>query len=190
MERPGFYPRGGGDVKVFIQPAKEVHGFRHTQRGSVRATGFSAVAGLPEHIARRQARRAMVRLEQNDIEADITEEFWPGGPGTVLAIILNTSPAPTLFFGLGERGKPAERVADDAIDGVLAYVRAGESAAVDPHSADQIVLPLSLAKQPSEYTVSEVTRHLLTNIDVIGRFVERKIDCDGEEGSPGRVVIH
>src|SRR5205823_7820052 len=51
MDRPGFYPRGGGIVKVILQPAEAGHGFHHTRRGPLKATGFSAVAGLPESIA-------------------------------------------------------------------------------------------------------------------------------------------
>ncbi len=62
-------------------------------------------------------------------------------------------------------------------------------AAVDPHSADQLVLPLALADGPSAFTVSRVTSHLLTNIDVIRRFVEREIVSKEEEGRPGSVQI-
>ena len=59
---------------------------------------------------------------------DIREETWPGGPGTVLAVTLDTQPVPTLFFGLGARGKRAERVADEAVDQVVAYVDAAAKA--------------------------------------------------------------
>ena len=189
MKRPGFYPRGGGEVHVFLQPTAEIQPLRLLERGSVRVTGFSAVAGLPDQIARRQARRLKYRLEQNKLHAAIEEQTWEGGPGTVLAAVLDTKPVPTLFFALGERGKPAERVADDVVDEVLAYISAGEAHAVDPHSADQLPLPLVLAKGTSEYTVSEVTRHLTTNVAVIRRFLERDIVCEGEEGHPGRVRI-
>jgi RNA 3'-terminal phosphate cyclase (ATP) len=188
MMRPGFYPRGGGHVEANIQPATCVAGLQLRERGPIRLTGFSAVAGLPEDIARRQARRARFRLEQNGLKVDIREETWDGGPGTVLAVVAHTAPVPGLFFGLGARGKPAERVADEAVDQLLAYVRAAP-AAVDAHGADQLLLPLALADGPSEYTVAEVTRHLTTNIDIIRRFIERDISCEGKEGSPGVVRI-
>jgi len=189
MDRPGFYPRGGGVVQAWLQPCAAIQPLRLLERGPVKVSGFSAVAGLPEQIARRQARRAMVRLRQHDLEADIREEEWEGGPGTVLGLVLDTKPAPTLFFGLGERGKPAELVADEAVDQVFAYLGAGVQGAVDAHSADQIVLPLALAKGPSEYTVAEVTRHLHTNVAVIRNFLDRDIVCEGDEGKPGRVRI-
>jgi RNA 3'-terminal phosphate cyclase (ATP) len=188
MVRPGFYPRGGGQVEADIQPCNQLAHLKFHERGPIRLAGFSAVAGLPEDIARRQARRARFRLEQHDLKADIREESWEGGPGTVLAIVVQTTPAPVLCFGLGARGKPAERVADEAVDQVLAYIRAAP-AAVDSHSADQLVLPLALADGPSEYTVAEVTQHLTTNIAVIQQFLERDIVCEGAEGGPGMVQI-
>ena len=50
---------------------------------------------------------------------------------------------------------------------------------------DQLVLPLALAAGPSEFSVQEVTSHLRTNIEVIRRFVESEIVCEGEEGQAG-----
>ena len=70
---------------------------------------------------------------------------------------------PATFVGLGERGKPSEAVADEAVDQL--GLRGRRRAAVDPHSADQILLPLAFAPGRSEFTVSEVTEHLRTNVE-------------------------
>jgi len=189
LGRPGFYPRGGGRVDVTVQPCSHLRGLQLLERGPPeRVTGISAVAGLPEEIARRQARRATNRLKESGLRVDIREEIWPGGPGTVLTLTLDTRPAPTMFLGLGARGKRAERVADEAVDQLSDYL-AAFPAAVDPHSADQIVLPLVLAEGPSAFTVTAVTSHLLTNIAVIRRFIEREISCEGTEGHIGLVRI-
>jgi RNA 3'-terminal phosphate cyclase (ATP) len=188
MQRPGFYPRGGGVVVAHVQPAERLRGVTLTRRGEVKVHGFSAIAGLPEHVARRQARRAAFRLEQFGVAADVREEEWQGGPGSVLALVVETGPAPALFFGLGARGKPAEVVADEAADQAIAYLRAAP-AAVDAHSADQIVLLLALAEGPSEYTTAAITQHLLTNIATIRRFIEREIVCEGYLDHPGVVRI-
>jgi RNA 3'-terminal phosphate cyclase (ATP) len=196
MIRPGFYPRGGGRVDVTVQPTEKLRGLRLDRGEPKTVSGVSAVAGLPEEIARRQARRAMNRLKDTGLRVNIREETWPCGPGTVLMLTLDTHPAPTMFFGLGARGKRAERVADEAVEQVLSYLaglraltQPGSPGTLDPHSADQIVLPLALAEGPSEFTVSEVTSHLLTNIAVIRRFVDREITCEGEEGTSGSVRI-
>lgn len=189
LRRPGFYPRGGGVVEARLESCSQVHGLGLMERGPVKRTRIvSAVASLPESIADRQARQAVARLEPAGLDTESRQESWPGGPGTMLAIILDTKPVPTLFFGLGARGKLAERVADEAADQAIAYLEAG-SAPVDSHSADQIVLPLALAREPSSFRVATVTSHLLTNIDVIRRFVDREIRCEGNEGEPGVVQI-
>jgi RNA 3'-terminal phosphate cyclase (ATP) len=189
MERPGFFPRGGGVVEAHLEPCSRLKGLSLHQRGPTGVSGFSAIAGLPEHVAQRQARRAEFRLRHSyGIEAEIRQEQWPGGPGSVLALFVNGGPVPALFFGLGERGKPAERVADEAFGQAAAYLDAAPTA-VDCHSADQLLLLLALAEGPSEYSVAEVTQHLTTNADVIRHFLDRDITCEGREGEPGRVLI-
>lgn len=190
MRRPGFYPRGGGLLQAHIKPTAGIHGLRLNQvTPANRITGFSAAAGLPEHVARRQAQRASKRLHSLRLPVQITEESWQGGPGSVLALVLNTLPAPTMFFALGERGKPAERVADEAVAQVVRF-HEDQSAAMDEHSADQIILPLAMAEGPSSFPVATVTSHLLTNAAVIRQFVEREIQIEGEEGKPGLVRIN
>ena len=67
-------------------------------------------------------------------------------------MIFRQAPVPPLFFGLGERGKPAESVADDAADEAIAFRDA--KCPVDPHSADQLLLPLAF----SELTISSARR--------------------------------
>jgi RNA 3'-phosphate cyclase len=188
LHRPGFYPRGGGEIQAFVQPCAKLSGVVLGARGEVKANGFSAVAGLDAGIARRQARRAQFRLQQRGLQCSLGEETWQGGPGTVVAVELDTAPVPALFFALGARGKPAERVADEAVEQVIAYLDSG-GALVDAHSADQLVLPLALAEGASEYRVAEVTRHLTTNIAVVRRFLDRDIVCEGEEGEAGIVRI-
>jgi RNA 3'-terminal phosphate cyclase (ATP) len=186
--RPGFYPRGGGIVQAFIQPGNTLQGLRLTGFPPGKAQGFSAVAGLEHNIGRRLKRRAVYRLQQLNLDADIREETWEGGPGVVLALWLENHPVPATFVALGERGKPAETIADELTDDVADYLKDG-IARVDPHSADQIVLPLAFATGPSEFEVSQVTRHLTTNIEVIRRFLDREIFCEGEEGMPGKLRI-
>jgi RNA 3'-terminal phosphate cyclase (ATP) len=191
LEHTGFYPRGGGVIIAEIEPCAELRGgpIAADPRAEIRVTGIAGVAGLPMNIAERMRDRAISRLKKQRFTADIGTETWPGGPGAGIALILEGPPAPTVFFGLGERGRPAERVADEAVDELLGHV-AADATAVDPHSGDQLVLPLALAPGPSELRVSRVTQHLLTNVHVIRQFVPRDITCHVKEGNPGSVLIH
>ncbi len=192
MRQPGFYPRGGGLIEARMEP---VHNVRPLQlsgevehRSGLSVSGLAAVAGLPPSIAERLVRRAESRLKRERLKCDLAIETWPGGPGAVLLLVLHGPPVPTLFCGLGERGKPAERVSDQAVEELLAHVEANP-AAVDPHSADQILLPLALAEGPSQYPVSSITQHLITNVEVVRQFIARPITLVGTEGEPGLVQI-
>jgi RNA 3'-terminal phosphate cyclase (ATP) len=152
------------------------------------------VANLRDEIARRLRDRAVQRLEDQGLAAAIEIETvrWPSpGQGAALCLIADHERGiPTTIVGLGERGKPAEAVADEAVDQLLAF-EAVPDGAVDPHSADQILLPLALAEGRSIYTVSEVTEHLRTNAATIRAFLDRPIVIEepDEEGQAGRVMI-
>lgn len=188
MIRPGFYPRGGGEIVATIQPCSEVWGLNLTTCPELTtAGGFAAVADLPESVGKRMARRLAERLKREGIESHIPVETWVNGPGCVAAVTFRQAPVPPLFFAVGERGRPAEVVADQVADEALAYRASG--CPVDQHAADQVVLPLAFAPRPSEFRVSRITQHLLTNVDIIRRFVERTIEIDGDLGKPGTVRI-
>jgi RNA 3'-terminal phosphate cyclase (ATP) len=189
MIRPGFYPRGGGEIRAVVHPCTRVKALSITTCPALTtAGGFSAYAGLPESVGKRQARRLLVRLKAAGLEPHIPVEEWQAAnPGTVAAVVFRQLPIPALFFGLGERGKPAESVADDAADEALCFHDSG--CPVDPHSADQLLLPLVFSPEASEYRTSEVTRHLTTNIATIGRFISRDISVDAGKGRSGVVRI-
>ncbi|OGO41274.1 MAG: hypothetical protein A2Z04_04570 [Chloroflexi bacterium RBG_16_57_9] len=165
-------------------------GLKEDSRGElVRVSILSATARLPAHIRERQARRAVQRLEAAGIRCQTPEIVDAPSPGTGTAVFLRAEYESALagFTGLGARGKPSEAVADEAVDAFLAHHRSG--APIDPHLADQLILPLALTSQPSVFTTSVVTQHLLTNAWVVQQFLDVDIRISGNEGSAGRVVI-
>lgn len=188
MIRAGFYPRGGGEIEAVLQPASRVRGLNLTSCPPLTtAGGFAGTADLPASVGKTLARRMKHKLKMADIESHIPEESWENGPGAVAGVVFRQAPVPTVFTALGERGRPAEAVADAAVEEALEYRASG--CPVDPHSADQILLPLAFSNDASEFAVSEVTNHLLTNISTIRRFVDREITCEGFVGGKGMVRI-
>jgi RNA 3'-phosphate cyclase len=189
MDRPGFYPRGGGCVRAFIQPSPAVHPFHGlTINRAGSATIRSAVAGLPDHVAARMAKHAKRKMESLGLRVSVNEHIWSGGPGCMLAIELDTQPTPTFFFALGEKGKPAEQVADEAVTQARDFLRV-DPPGIDEHSADQLLLPLAFARGKSEFRVARVSSHLLTNAEVVRRFLPRELTIEGDEGGPGTVRV-
>ncbi len=192
MSAAGFYPRGGGRIEAWIEPATP-RPFTGIERGNLqRIYGTAGVANLRDDIARRMRNRAIERLQEHGLSPEIELVRWPSsGQGAAISLTVEHEGAiPATFVGLGDLGKPSEAVADEAADQLLAF-QAIENAAVDPHSADQILLPLVFTPGRSEFTVSEVTEHLRTNAETIRAFLDRSITIDepDDPNLPGRVVI-
>lgn len=191
MPRAGFYPRGGGRLEAEIGPTA-LRPLTLDARGPLsRIVGAAGVARLAPGIAGRMRDRALERLAETGVEAALDLIEWDApSPGAAMYLTAEHAGAPpATFVGLGERGKPAERVADEAVDELLAHEAANQGA-VDPHSADQLLIPLALAPGRSEYTVSAVTEHLRTNARTIRAFLDRAITIDEPaDGRPGRVVV-
>jgi RNA 3'-terminal phosphate cyclase (ATP) len=194
MPSAGFYPRGGGQLDAWIEPGTPRAWILTDPGPLVRIRGVAGVANLRDDIAARLRDRALGRLAEAGLDADLEIEIarWPSpGQGAALSLTAHHEHAiPATFVGLGERGKPAETVADEAVEELLAYELAAPGA-VDPHSADQILLPLAMADGRSIYTVTEVTEHLRTNAATIRAFLDRPIAIEepDEDGRPGRVVV-
>jgi RNA 3'-terminal phosphate cyclase (ATP) len=192
MPAAGFYPRGGGRIEAQISPSTPAS-YCQTTRGPLRRLhGVAGVANLSDDIARRLRDRAIARLEAEGLECEIQLVRWSSpGQGAALSLIAEHDDLiPATFVGLGERGKRSEAVADEAVDQFLAFETV-TGAAVDAHSADQILLPLVFAAGRSEFTVSEVTEHLRTNVETIRAFLDRAITVEQpkDEHEAGRVVI-
>lgn len=188
LGRWGFYPRGGGVVEGTIEPSG-LKPLTLTRRGPLTGVvGLSAVAGLPIDIAERQRHRALARLSSLGVPCRIeTISVEAPSPGTVLFLLIRCEGGRAGFSSLGEKGKPAERVSDEACDQVLAYLE--REGAADPFLADQLLLPMALAPGSSSMTTTRLTEHLLTNQWVVEQFLPGRVRVEGGVGQPGRVTI-
>ena len=152
--------------------------------------GLSAVANLPVDIAERQRSQALRGLRQllgkAPLEIDI-ESLPARSKGTLLLLLAEFEHSQACFFALGERGKRAEQVADEALASFVRFLTTDGT--LDPWCADQILLPLAMAHGPSELRTSEVTQHLLTNAEVIRYFLPAKITVGGQLGKAALIAV-
>jgi RNA 3'-terminal phosphate cyclase (ATP) len=206
----GWYPQGGGEMRAVVRgtthltapnsqyPVPAPHSLtpsvQLTYRGSLkRVWGIAATSRLPDHIRQRMRRESLQQLRPMGmrVEIETVDAASPGpGAGVFLFAEYAAGEGETVtagFSGFGRRGKPAEEVAGEASRLLLAHHRSG--APVDPHLADQLIVPLTLLCPTARFRTSEITRHLLTNVRVVEEFIPARTRIDGAVEEPGFVHV-
>ena len=176
-------------MKLTISPADTFRPQRWTARGALRQVrGWSIISNLTPSIAERQREAVLQVLRRQKLEAVMECVGLPSlGQGTCVVLAAEFEQVLAGFASLGQIGKPAEQVGQEAAQALVEFV--ATDAAVEEHLADQAVLFLALAPGPSEFTTSKITRHLLTNLWTIEQFLPIRATVEGTEGHPGRVMI-
>ena len=173
LERPGFYPAGGGRWIVRIQPAEQLQPLQLTERGVLQEkTAVALRAGVPGHVAERELRTVerLLGWEGNCLQhRQLAKEY---GPGNCLSLILRYEQVAEVFTEFGQIGIRAEKVAERCVERVQRYLAA--PVAVAEHLADQLLLPLALAGGGT-FTSLAPTQHTTTNSEVIQRFLPVRI---------------
>jgi RNA 3'-terminal phosphate cyclase (ATP) len=176
LERYGFYPAGGGRFEITIESAKRLTAIELNERGKIldrRATAL--VAHLPAKIAERELGVVHRKLSwpQEWLKAESTANS--PGPGNVVTLEIESENVTEVFTGFGERGVAAESVADQAVVAARRYL--ASDVAVGEHLADQLLLPMALARGGS-FTTVPPSRHTTTNIEIIRKFLDVEIGAE------------
>jgi len=190
LQKVGFAPRGGGIVHATIYPVTPPAPLSLTERGRLlRVGGLSSVAGLDFSVAERQRRHVVSRLQGLQVPVEVVPGVVSAAvPGAFVFLTAEFEHARQSFFAPGQLGKPAETVAGEAVDALLASL--GGGGAVDSHLANQLLLPLTFADGTSEIATSRVGEHLLAMAELIGHFFPESVDVRGSVGEPGKIVVH
>jgi RNA 3'-terminal phosphate cyclase (ATP) len=180
LDRYGFYPVGGGKMRVTVQPAVKLDQLILSRRGTVvqcRATAI--VANLPSHIAERELKVLKRELALDSSRLHLSEVKSPG-PGNVLLVEVESAQVVEVFAGFGELGVRAEVVAGRLAKEVRRYLEV--DAPVGEYLADQLLLPLALAGGGSFVTLA-LSSHSSTNIEVLKKFlaVEVAVEPAGDD---------
>ncbi|MHB1318466.1 MAG: RNA 3'-terminal phosphate cyclase [Anaerolineae bacterium] len=187
----GWFPDGRGTLQATVHAAdaSRLNALELVRRGALtQVWALSAASNLPAHIIDRQRHQVDARLRSRHIRPKVLALDAPSpGTGTVVFIAAQYEEITAGFTAFGRIRYPAERVADDAFEAFDAYRQT--RAALDPHLADQVIMPLALASGISHLATSQVTAHLQTVAWLVGRFTGREIDVRGQIGSPGEVLI-
>lgn len=193
VRRAGWYPKGGGEAHCEIMPVQSLSPIEILERGNMKqVTVVSAISNLKRSIAERQANQALKRLSELSIPKGLIRveivELPSIGQGTMLFLLAEFENAISGFSSLGEIGKPAERVADEAADEFASYLQS--NAPIDARLCDQLVLYMALANGRSCIRTEKLTMHAHTNMWVIEHFLPVKFEVKGNIGEPATICVN
>lgn len=187
LQRPGFYPAGGGCFTVKILPKAELDRIDIVDRGEIISRSAKAyVAYLSDDIAVRELRVIRNKLAWDDRDTEVIRVRNSNGPGNIVTAEIQSENITELFTGFGMKGLQAGKVPLEMVDEVRQYLAAGVPVA--RHLADQLLIPMAMAGGGSFRTLP-LTLHATTNIEILKKFLDIQIDVIKEEKNVYQVNI-
>lgn len=189
LER-GFYPIGGGRVKVEMQPIGKIKPLMLDDLGKLeRVRGLCFVQHLSDRVGNdmmESCKRAFANRHDIEIEYQRTEGTSRGAGMVLVAEYENGILSSNV---LSSKGHSAQQSGLDAASDLLQEMSSG--ATVDIHTADQLLPYMAMAEGKSGFIVSRISKHLLSQMDTLESFldvrfgVERKDDGYHFSVNPG-----
>ncbi|XP_069673562.1 RNA 3'-terminal phosphate cyclase [Periplaneta americana] len=185
--RRGYFPKGGGEVHIRVNPVKQLKAVSLVDSGHVvRIWGWAFVAGsLPIKVAHLMADSAVQTLRSALRNVDVNIERYKEHPdeavgtGSGINLVAETSTGCLLGgSALGKRELKAEQVGQNAANELLQSINAG--ACVDSYSQDQMILLMAVAHGKSRVKCGPVTLHTQTAIHVAQLLTEAKFNVINE----------
>lgn len=188
--RAGFFPKGGGELDMTVPGAVSASPLDLSDRGRLKAlTAYVVTANLPDHVADRGAAAIEKFMKGIGREVRMEKRRLPAlDAGAAVCLAVECENGFAGFTGLGERGKPMEKVAERPCEEFIAWWKSG--AAVDVHLGDQLVLPMALAPGESRWTTPAVTDHLRTVLWLVEQFLPIGVELEELREGPVMVRLH
>lgn len=169
LRTPGFFPAGGGRFHARIEPVKQLSRLVLSERGAIlRRRARVWLSKLSPDVAERELQVVRDELKWRPEECGVELVEHPKGPGNALVLEIEAENVTGVFTGFGERGRPAEEVAEAAVEAATVWLAA--EVPVDDHLADQLLIPMVLAGGGSLHT-TKPSLHTTTNAQIIQRFL-------------------
>lgn len=184
MERIGFFPTGGGRIRVSVTPVASLTRLDLPERGDVVSRrGRILLAHLPVHVADREHAVLVRRLRLRPRDVEVSGARDADGPGNVVAVDVACRNVTEVFTEIGRKGVPGEEVAKAAADAASIWEESGVP--VGPHLADQLLVPMALAGGGS-FRTSDPSPHATTAAEVIAAFLGPCVRFEREPPARGK----
>lgn len=183
----GFYPAGGGKLDVTIHGTRQLGQMELPTRGEIKRREAKVVlCHLPRNIAERELNIVQKKLSWPKKWQQVETPTNAIAPGNFVSLEIECEQVTEIFTGFGERNVAAEAVADQAALAARRYL--ASEAAIGEYLADQLLLPMALAGRGS-FTTLPPSRHTITNIEIIKKFLDIPITCEQMTNRVSRIQI-
>ncbi len=175
----GFYPQGGGRVIATLEPIKDIKPLDIETLGELKGIkGVCFSQRLPEWVSRDMMTSCVRTLGGADVDFDVQiTEGDSRGAGIVLVAEYENGMLGS--NALTSRGHTADKAGEDAANDLLKEMNSG--ATMDVHTADQVLPYMAMAKGKSGFSVSRISRHLLSQMDTLESFLDVKLGGERKE---------
>lgn len=174
IKRHGFFPKGGADVTARIKPAKGIKPILLEERGNLNIIHGISIASMDlenADVSERTSRAARQILKDYNIEIqNLYTDTLSTGSGLILFAEYDNCIIG--WDSLGERGKKAEVVGQEAALGLLKQMNSNGT--VDEYASDQILVFMAFCSDKSIIRIPKLTGHAKTNIWLIEKFLQAK----------------
>ncbi|MFK7742055.1 MAG: RNA 3'-terminal phosphate cyclase [Planctomycetota bacterium] len=184
LDRHGFFPAGGGELRARIAPAAWTPIELLDKPSPDEVTAQILISNLHARVGNRERDALRRELELRPDQVDIVD-VDAAGPGNAIIVRVPLGVVEEVVTQFGERGVLAEHVAQRAAKQVKALQ--ASTAPVGEHLADQLLIPMALAGAGAFRTV-EPSLHTRTNAEIIERFLPVSFSFVEDEAAKSWVV--
>ena len=161
ITKRGYFPKGGGEIKLEVYPAN-VKSINFSKRKIQKLKLKCTFSKIPISVIKENVKKIEEEIKKNNFEIDVEikeEEAIDSGASVLIYSIEDNS-----IFGVDGLFDKKNQKFDLKIEEIL-----NNFFGVDKNLADMLVVPLSLGSNKTKFEVSEITKHLETNLFVTSK---------------------
>ena len=183
MVRPGYVPKGSGQLAVKVKPLKQpLQPVERLKPGSIKSIRAIALAShlAKEQVSRRMAARCLSLLEQRGykVQTETIEDVTALQKGAALLLWAETDTGCLLGADrAGMPGRSSESIAEFVVSTLWEDLQTGTT--TDRHLADQLILFAALADGRTQYLIPRVTGHVQSNLWLVEKILGAKTVLKG-----------
>ena len=161
ITKRGYFPKGGGEIKLEVYPAN-VKSINFSKRKIQELKLKCTFSKISISVIKENVKKIEEEIKKNNFEIDVEikeEEAIDSGASVLIYSIEDNS-----IFGVDGLFDKKNQKFDLKIEEIL-----DNFFGVDKNLADMLVVPLSLGSEKTKFEVSEITKHLETNLFVTSK---------------------